>query len=127
MKKTFAILALFALSACADSVTYPAQLEQQAASVAETRVTPLDQIAISGESTINGGKFVAVGQIASTVAKVTAFHPAPTVQQGEQKLRIEAAELNADAVINAFIGAVEICPLSWGCRHVSGTAIKFTD
>ena len=126
MKKTLSVLALLALSACGDIQTYPAQIEKQASAVAETAATPVDQIAISADSKIAGRTFTTVGPIKGTVAKVTAFHPAPTVEQGEQKLRVEAAELGADAVINAKIGAVEICPLSWGCRHVSGTAVKFT-
>ncbi|ATG46797.1 hypothetical protein CEW89_04020 [Celeribacter ethanolicus] len=123
MKKRFLPLPLLLLTACVEPMAYPGQLDKQAAVAAQSSATPVDQIALTQAATINGGRYKELGQIEASVGKVTAFHPTPSVADAEKKLRIEAAELGADAVINAKIGAPHICPLSWSCRDVSGTAV----
>ncbi|MGR3760615.1 hypothetical protein ACUXV3_10860 [Roseobacteraceae bacterium NS-SX3] len=127
MKRIFLIIPFLALSACGDAMTYPAELDKEAQAATRAAATPVGEIAVVPGSTINGGQFTVVGPVEATVGKLTAFHPAPTVAQSEQKLRIEAAELGADAVINAEIGEVGICALSWGCRVSTGTAVKFAN
>jgi uncharacterized protein YbjQ (UPF0145 family) len=127
MKKTILALPLLALTACADEFSYPAQLDKQTQAAAQTAVTPVGQIALERGATVNGGNFQVLGAVKTSVGKPTAFHPAPTVAQAEQKLRIEAAKLGADAVINTEIGEIGVCPFSWGCRNASGTAVKLTN
>ncbi len=127
MKRIFAIGAVLALSACGDAMTYTGSLEDQAAAAAATASTPVDQIQIVAADTVNGGNFTVLGDVKANVGKLTAFHPNPTEDDARAKLRIEAAELGADAVINAVIGDVGVCALSWGCRVSTGTAVKFTN
>ncbi|GAA6180299.1 hypothetical protein NBRC116594_17370 [Shimia sp. NS0008-38b] len=124
MKYIMLTVAAVALSACGDAMTYPAAIEKQTEAAA-TAATPVDQIQLTSSNNLNNGQFEILGPVKGTVGKVTAFHPTPTVAQAEQKLRIEAAELGADGVINAKISDVTICALSWGCRTLSGTAVKF--
>ena len=126
MKKLLLVLPFAVLTACDEHVAYPGQLEHQAAEAATTAPTPVDSILLTNAASVNGGKFTVVGDVKATVAKATVFHPSPTAEQAEKKLRIEAAKLNADAVTNVKIGATEICPFSWGCRHATGTAVQFT-
>ncbi|KIC12071.1 hypothetical protein RA19_05135 [Leisingera sp. ANG-M1] len=102
-------------------------MDKQAQAAAQTAATPVDQITLERGATINGGSFQVLGAVKTSVGKATAFHPAPTVAQAEQKLRIEAAKLGADAVINTEIGEVGVCALSWGCRSATGTAVKLTN
>ena len=124
MRYFVALGVCLAVSACGDAMTYPAQIDNQAGKAeATTASTPVNAVVVTQADTINGGAFTVVGNVNATVGKVTAFHADPTVAQAEQKLRVEAAELGADAVINAEISDVTICALSWGCRKVSGTAV----
>ncbi|WP_157891236.1 hypothetical protein [Phaeobacter porticola] len=89
--------------------------------------TPVNEIKLVSSATVNGGNFTSLPPLKTTVAKVTAFHPAPTVAQAQQKLRIEAAKVGADAVIGVNVTGIQVCPLSWGCRHATGTPVKFTN
>ncbi len=120
------LAASLVLSACGDAMTHPATIEKQSEALATKAPTPVEQIQLSEGSDLNNGHFEVVGPVKATIGKVTALHPAPTVAQGEQKLRVEAAELGADGVINAKVSDVTICALSWGCRNLTGTAVKFT-
>ncbi|MCF6433074.1 MULTISPECIES: hypothetical protein [unclassified Leisingera] len=126
MKKIVLLLPLLALAACGDEFSYPSQLEKQSQTAAQAAATPVDQITLERGASINGGNFQVLGPVKTSVGKPTAFHPAPTVADAEKKLRIEAAKLGADAVINAEVGNVGVCPLSWGCRAASGTAVKLS-
>ncbi len=126
MKYLVVLTLTLGLSACGDAMTYPAEISKQSEAMAATAATPVDQIQITTSASINNGKFQEIGPVKGTVGKATAFHAAPTVEQAKQKLRIEAAELGADAVINAEISDVTVCALSWGCRLLSGTAVQLT-
>lgn len=108
-------------------MTYPSTIEKQTQELSETASTPVDQIQLTSGDSLNNGRFEVIGPVTATIGKVTAFHAEPTVAQGEQKLRVEAAELGADGVIDAKVSDVTICALSWGCRNLSGTAVKFTN
>ncbi|MEP2642798.1 hypothetical protein [Roseobacter sp.] len=114
-----------ALSGCADVMTSPARLADQADEI--SKVTPTDQIVLTSADTINDGNFTQIAAIEKSIGKATIFGKTPTVADGELKLRIEGAELGADAVINKRISNVGVCALSWGCRTVSGTAVKYSN
>ena len=118
---------LTGLAACDDVMTSPAKVDQQAANIETQTQTPLAAIQVLPDASVNGGNFTVLGEISTSVGKATVFGKTPTYADGEQKLRIEAAELGADAVINASISDVTICALSWGCRNISGTAVKFSN
>ncbi|MGR3620728.1 heavy metal-binding domain-containing protein [Pseudophaeobacter sp.] len=124
MKQIFLALPLLLLTACGDDMTYPVEIERETSAAQATSAAPVTQIPVLVSDTINDGKFQVLGPIESTVGKLTAFHPTPTAEQAKQKLQIEAAELGADAVINARIGSVQVCPFSWACRVSTGTAVK---
>lgn len=125
MKRIFLALPLLMLAACGDAITYPAEIEGEVQAAQQAGATPVGQIPVLSANTVNGGRFEVLGEVSSTVGKLTAFHPNPTVVQAQQKLQIEAAELGANAVINARIGDIKVCPLSWACRVSTGTAVKF--
>lgn len=124
MKRILLALPLLMLAACGDDMTYPSEIERETQTVQQSAATPVGQIAVVTSNTINGGKFEVIGEISSTVGKATAFHANPTVELAKQKLQIEAAERGADAVINAKIGSIKVCPFSWACRESTGTAVK---
>lgn len=126
MKRVIVLLSVAtALTACGDVMTSPTAVREQVVEFETTTQTPLDAIQVVSAGTINAGKFAAVGEIKTSVGKATALGKTPSLEDGQQKLRIEAAKLGADAVINAKVSDVTICPLSWGCRNISGTAVKF--
>ena len=115
------------LAACGDQVTYPAGIERDVQAIEQVSQTPVEQLPVLVSDTVNGGKFQVLAELSTTVAKATAFHPNPTADQARRKLQVEAAELGADAVINAQIGTVQVCPFSWACRVSTGTAVKFVN
>ncbi len=127
MRIAITIISLTFLTACGDAITYPVELDGETAAASQLAPTPVNQIQVVSSNTVNGGNFTEIGPVKATVGKITAFHPTPTVAQAEQKLRIEAAELGANAVISASVSDVTICALSWGCRNATGTAVKFTN
>ncbi|MEP2715525.1 heavy metal-binding domain-containing protein [Pseudophaeobacter sp.] len=115
------------LAACGDQVTYPAGIERDVQAVERASETPVEQIPVLVSNTINDGKFEVLAELSTTVAKATAFHPNPTAAQARRKLQVEAAELGADAIINARIGNSKVCALSWACRVSTGTAVKLVN
>ena len=121
----YAIIALSALVGCGDAATYKSELGPEAEAAASTASTPVNEVLVTSESTIGNKQLTVVGPVSANITKATALHPNPTVEQAEQKLRIEAAELGADAVIDAVISEVKVCLLSWGCREATGTAVSF--
>ena len=70
-------------------------------------------------------KFESLGDISVTVNKTTAFHPNPTQELVNDKLREKAAEMGADAVVLVRYGSVGISLMSWGSLEGKGRAIKF--
>lgn len=58
------------------------------------------------------------------VNKTTAFHPNPTIEAVEAKLREDAAKLGATAVVDVKISDVKISAFSWGTRTGTGIAVK---
>ena len=70
-------------------------------------------------------KYESLGDISVTVNKTTAFHPNPTPELVNEKLREKAAEMGADAVVLVRYGSVGISLMSWGSLEGKGRAIKF--
>ena len=77
------------------------------------------------ESDISDRSYSSLGDISVTVNKTTVFHPSPTREMVNQKLREEAAKLGADAVILVRYGTVGVSFMSWGSLEGKGRAIKF--
>ena len=124
MTKFIALAAMVALAAC-DTMTAPAEIQQKAAEVQPVGTTAVADIQLVSGNTINNGNFTVIGEVKADVGKKTAFGKTPTVQDAQANLRVKAAAVGADAVINTQISDVTVCALSWGCRVVSGTAVKF--
>ena len=78
------------------------------------------------EGDITERKYSVLGDISVTVNKITMFHPDPTRDQVNERLREEAAKLDADAIIFVRYGTLGISVLSWGSLDGKGRAIKFT-
>lgn len=78
------------------------------------------------ESDITNRRYVSLGDITVVVNKTTVFHPNPTRELVNDKLREKGAELGADAVIFARYGAGGMSLMSWNSLEGKGRAIKFT-
>jgi hypothetical protein len=70
-------------------------------------------------------KYVALGDITVNVNKTTIFHPNPTKDLVDLKLREKAATLGADAVILVRYGNGGVSLMSWGSLEGKGRAIKY--
>lgn len=79
------------------------------------------------EKDITDRKYQTIGDIDVTVNKTTIFHADPTREIVDEKLREEAAKLQADAVILVRYGTVGIGLFSWGSLDGKGRAIKFVN
>jgi len=79
------------------------------------------------ETDVAGRRYESVGDLNVTVNKTTIFHPNPTREMVEAKLKEKAAELGADAVIFATYGNVGVSFMSWGSLDGRGRAIRFLD
>jgi hypothetical protein len=125
------VLAL-TLAACdgtweTDNVKKPttaAEVTTQKAEVEAVANKTPDQITLHSGA-IAGKNYSVIQKINVTVNKTTAFHPAPTVEAVQQKLREAAAELGADAVASVKISDVKVSAFSWGTRKGEGEAVKF--
>ncbi|WP_333802931.1 hypothetical protein [Sulfurospirillum sp.] len=89
------------------------------------QVTP-EQVKLT-EGDITNRPYISLGDLSVTVNKTTIFHPEPTREMVDSKLKEEAAKLGADAVIYVRYGTVGISALSWGSLDGKGRAIQFTD
>lgn len=83
-----------------------------------------DIILVEGD--ITDKKYIVLGDISVTVNKTTIFHPDPTKELVNVKLREEAAKLGADAVTQIRYGTVGISMMSWGSLDGKGRAIQFS-
>lgn len=82
------------------------------------------QVTIS-DSDVVDRRYASLGDISVTVNKTTIFHPEPTRELVNDKLREKAAELGADAVILVRYGNGGISLMSWGSLEGKGRAVKF--
>ncbi len=96
--------------------------EQPSQAVAE-KTDPAKIIVMQDD--ITDRSYRVIGDIEVTVNKTTLFHPDPTPELVDQKLRDKAAELGADAVILVRYGTVGVSFVSWGSLDGKGRAIKF--
>lgn len=91
----------------------------------KTTVTEAKDIILT-EGDITDKKYIVLGDISVTVNKTTIFHPDPTKELVNVKLREEAAKLGADAVTQIRYGTVGISMMSWGSLDGKGRAIQFS-
>lgn len=71
--------------------------------------------------------FVVISKVEATVNKTTAFHPSPTVEAVTERLKADAAQLGADAIMDVVIGNTHVGALTWGSRNGNAVAIKFVN
>lgn len=74
---------------------------------------------------ISDRPYTVLGDISVTVNKTTVFHSDPTKDMVNEKLKVEAAKLGADAVIHVRYGTVGISMMSWGSLDGKGRAVQF--
>jgi len=130
MKKLTVLLAIMALSALGGCATWstssvenaPGSQPQVKDNVASK--TPISEIKIT-EADITERPYKSLGDISVTVNKTTLFHPDPTREMVDQKLREQAYELGADAVVLARYGTVGVSFMSWGSLDGKGRAVQF--
>lgn len=123
MKKILIALLALGLSGCAtwststvDGATAPSKAAVIQTSVSDIRLT---------ESDITDRKYEQLGDIAVTVNKTTVFHPDPTKELVNDKLKAEAAKLGANAVIFVRYGKGGVSFFSWGSLEGKGRAIRY--
>jgi hypothetical protein len=71
--------------------------------------------------------FQKVANISVTVSKNSAFDGGPTRASVDRQLQVEAAKLNADAVIDVAYGPPRRSMLTWTKMDATGTAIRYTN
>lgn len=96
----------------------------KAADVAPVKTAP-NQVLVT-EADITDRPYTVLGDISVTVNKTTIFNADPTREMVNDKLREQAANLGADAVIFVRYGTAGISMMSWGSLDGKGRAIKFT-
>jgi len=115
---------LMSMSSSATWSTSSVDTGAAASSTATAQPTPYDKILmIEGDSPDR--KYSSLGDVTVTVNKLTVFHPAPTKEMVNRKLKEEAAKLGADAIIFVRYGTVGMSLLSYGSLEGKGRAIKF--
>jgi len=88
--------------------------------------TPIGEIPVV-EGEIDGRSYEVIQDLEVAVHKTLVFLPDPTPAQAEQKLREAAAEVGADAVVQARYSPVRVTFVSWGTLEATGKAVRFTD
>ncbi|NYT81422.1 hypothetical protein H0A70_07955 [Alcaligenaceae bacterium] len=119
-----ALIAL-ALSGCATWST--AQVDSSTAESSATISAKSPEEVKVYETDVAGRRYESLGDLNVTVNKTTLFHPNPTKELVEKKLREKAAAMGADAVIFATYGNVGVSFMSWGSMDGRGRAIRFLD
>lgn len=94
-----------------------------AAAASAPRLSPA-QVAITDQDIVDR-RYAALGDITVRVNKTTIFHPSPTPELVNDRLREKAAAMGADAVVLVRYGDVGISMMSWGTLEGKGRAIKF--
>lgn len=115
--------AVLLLSGCA---TWSHSNVEPAAAAPSTagRVVDPASIVVTKED-ISDRPYTVLADIEATVNKTTIFHPDPTPELVNEKLREEAANLGADAVILVRYGTVGVSFMSWGSLDGKGRAVVF--
>lgn len=126
MKKSFCILALTAgLGGCATWSTSTVDRAAPASKAAVVQTVASEMKLTEGD--ITDRKYESLGDIAVTVNKTTLFHPDPTREMVNEKLKDEAAKLGANAVIFVRYGDGGVSLFSWGSLEGKGRAIRYVD
>lgn len=95
-------------------------------SVKKEKIDPAVLAAITvTENDITDHPYNVLGDIDVTVNKTTIFNKDPTHDQVDEKLREEAAQMGANAVVLVRYGTVGIGLASWGSLNGQGRAVKF--
>jgi hypothetical protein len=115
---------LLALGGCATWSTSSVDTSRADAKATATASKAASEIILT-DADIVDRKYQSLGDIAVTVNKTTVFHPDPTREMVNEKLREKGAELGADAVILVRYGNGGISLMSWGSLEGKGRAIKF--
>ena len=128
MRKIQLILAAAALALAGCSSYSMSDVEKRDAATQEAKVQKTDPAKIIvTEGDITDRKYVVLADITATVNKTTIFHADPTPALVEKKLREDAAELGADAVVLTRYGDVGVSLLSWGSLEGKGRAVRFVE
>jgi uncharacterized protein YbjQ (UPF0145 family) len=115
---------VLALSGCATWSTNSVDNTPQHAQT-QTAATPVNPARVRvTDSDIVDQRYSSLGDITVTVNKTTIFHPDPTREMVNDKLREKAAEMGADAVILVRYGTGGISLMSWGSLEGKGRAVK---
>ncbi|EJE50795.1 hypothetical protein PMI14_04579 [Acidovorax sp. CF316] len=93
------------------------------ATASAPRLSP-SQVSITDKDIVDR-RYAALGDITVRVNKTTIFHPAPTPELVNDRLREKAAAMWADAVVLVRYGDVGISMMSWGTLEGKGRAVKF--
>ena len=127
MKRIVVVLiATMMLGGCAGSWSH-ANVERPKGAEPTADVTPTDPAKIQiTEEDIKDRPYRVLGELEVVVNKTTIFNADPTREMVREKLREEASELGADAVILVRYGTLGISPLSWGSLEGRGRAIAFS-
>ena len=118
------VLVLFGTTGCATWSTTSVDTADSAPPATTAQPKRPHEVLLT-ESDISDRKYSSLGDINVTVNKTTVFHPNPTREMVNQKLKEEAAKLGADAVIQVRYGTVGVSFMSWGSLDGKGRAIKF--
>lgn len=116
------------LSGCAgnwSSANVEAPAGSTTATIEKARVAKTPSSVLVTKTDITDKAYDVLGDIEVTVNKTTIFHPDPTPELVDEKLREEAAELGADAVILVRYGSVGVSFFSWGSLDGRGRAVAF--
>lgn len=127
MRKIFvvpAILALASLTGCATWSTSSVDGADKAAIATQTSKKSPSDVRIT-DTDLPDVKYAPIGDITVTVNKTTIFHPDPTREMVNEKLKEKGAELGADAVIFVRYGNGGISMMSWGSLEGKGRAVRF--
>jgi len=117
------ILVIFSANGCS-TWSYAGIDRPDGASAVAHEPTKPEDIKITSID-ITDTKYEVIGDITATVNKTTVFHSDPTREQVNEKLKIEAAALGADAVILVRYGEGGVGLMTWGSLEGKGRAVKF--
>lgn len=98
--------------------------ETNSTTAALTMKTPVSSIQVTDADVVDK-KYVSLGDITVNVNKTTLFHPNPTPEIVNERLKEKAYELGADAVILVRYGQGGIGLLSWGSLEGKGRAVRY--
>lgn len=129
MRYVLLIILFFILSGCSSWSTTNVKNTEAEDEVTATKTTEAKDPSsiLVTEEDITDRKYTILGDIEVTVRKTTIFNKDPTPEMVEDKLRLKAAEIGADAVILVRYGDVGVSLISWGALNGKGRAITFVE